>query len=144
MLDELSGLQVNARSANCKTSGPPPQIRYYFTSMPYRVYLDWNATTPLRDEARRAISDALDLPGNASSVHAEGREARKSIEGARGAIAAAVGGLAKNVVFTSGGTEATSGTAKQARSKQREMRSARRCFPNDAITRTAKNGRTSC
>jgi cysteine desulfurase len=74
--------------------------------MPNRVYLDWNATTPLRDEARRAISDTLDLPGNASSVHAEGREARKRIEGARGAIAAAVGGLAKNVVFTSGGSEA--------------------------------------
>jgi len=71
-----------------------------------RVYLDWNATTPLRDEARRAISDALDLPGNASSVHAEGREARKVIEGARAAIAAAVGASPRNVVFTSGGTEA--------------------------------------
>jgi cysteine desulfurase len=71
-----------------------------------RVYLDWNATTPLRDEARRAISDALDLLGNASSVHAEGREARKVIEGARAAIAAAVGASPRNVVFTSGGTEA--------------------------------------
>jgi cysteine desulfurase len=48
-----------------------------------RAYFDWNATTPLRDEARRAMVDALDLPGNASSVHAEGREARKWIEGAR-------------------------------------------------------------
>jgi cysteine desulfurase len=75
-------------------------------SMPSRAYLDWNATTPLRDEARRAISDALDLPGNASSVHAEGREARKVIEHARAAVATAVGGLPKNVVFTSGGTEA--------------------------------------
>jgi cysteine desulfurase len=71
-----------------------------------RVYLDWNATTPLRDEARRAITHALDLPGNASSVHAEGREARKWIEGARAAIAAAAGGAPRNVVFTSGGTEA--------------------------------------
>jgi cysteine desulfurase len=71
-----------------------------------RVYLDWNATTPLRDEARRAISDALDLPGNASSVHAEGREARKWIESARAAIAKAVGTVPRNVVFTSGGTEA--------------------------------------
>src|ERR1700723_3859134 len=71
-----------------------------------RVYLDWNATTPLRDEARRAISDALDLPGNASSVHAEGREARKWIESARSAVAKAVGTVPRNVVFTSGGTEA--------------------------------------
>jgi cysteine desulfurase len=71
-----------------------------------RVYLDWNATTPLRDEARRAMNDALDFPGNASSVHAEGREARKWIEGARAAVAKAVGGVPRNVVFTSGGTEA--------------------------------------
>jgi cysteine desulfurase len=74
--------------------------------MPTRVYLDWNATTPLRDEARRAIAAALDLPGNASSVHAEGREARKWIESARAAVASAVGATARNVVFTSGGTEA--------------------------------------
>src|SRR3984957_11579271 len=71
-----------------------------------RVYLDWNATTPLRDEARRAMSDALDLPGNASSVHAEGREARKWIESARATVAKAVGTVPRNVVFTSGGTEA--------------------------------------
>jgi cysteine desulfurase len=71
-----------------------------------RIYLDWNATTPLRDEARRAMVDALDLPGNASSVHAEGREARRWIEGARAAVANAVGAPPRNVVFTSGGTEA--------------------------------------
>ena len=74
--------------------------------MSERVYLDWNATTPLRDEARRAMVDALDLPGNASSVHAEGREARKWIEGARAAVASAVGALPRNLVFTSGGSEA--------------------------------------
>jgi cysteine desulfurase len=71
-----------------------------------RVYLDWNATTPLRDEARRAVASALDLAGNASSVHAEGREARKWIEGARAAVATAIGAAPRNVVFTSGGTEA--------------------------------------
>ena len=71
-----------------------------------RIYLDWNATTSLRTEARQAMSDALDLPGNASSVHAEGREARKWIEGARAAVAKAVGTVPRNVVFTSGGTEA--------------------------------------
>jgi len=74
--------------------------------MSERVYLDWNATTPLRDGARRAIADALDLPGNASSVHAEGREARKWVDGARASVASAVGALPRNVVFTSGGTEA--------------------------------------
>jgi cysteine desulfurase len=71
-----------------------------------RVYLDWNATTPLCEEARRAMTHALDLPGNASSVHAEGREARKWIEGARAVIASAVGALPRNLIFTSGGTEA--------------------------------------
>jgi cysteine desulfurase len=74
--------------------------------MTARAYLDWNATTPLRDEARRAMVDALDLAGNASSVHAEGRQARKWIEDARAAIANAVGAVSRNVVFTSGGTEA--------------------------------------
>jgi cysteine desulfurase len=74
--------------------------------MPDRVYLDWNATTPLHDEARRATIDALDMQGNASSVHAEGRAARKWIEGARAVIANAVGALPRNLIFTSGGTEA--------------------------------------
>jgi cysteine desulfurase len=74
--------------------------------MSHRAYLDWNATTPLRNEARQAMADALDLPGNASSVHAEGREARKRIEAARAAVTGAVGALPRNVIFTSGGTEA--------------------------------------
>jgi len=74
--------------------------------MPDRVYLDWNATTPLRPEAREAMAAAWDLPGNPSSVHAEGRKARRLVEDARAAVAGAVGALARNVVFTSGGTEA--------------------------------------
>ena len=71
-----------------------------------RVYLDWNATTPLRPEARAAMAAAWDLAGNPSSVHAEGRQARRLIEDARAAIATAVGGVPRNVVFTSSGTEA--------------------------------------
>src|SRR3954462_1772141 len=71
-----------------------------------RVYLDWNATTPLRPEARAAMAAAFNLCGNASSVHAEGRQARHLIEDARAAVAEAVGAIARNVVFTSGGTEA--------------------------------------
>jgi cysteine desulfurase len=74
--------------------------------MPDRVYLDWNATTPLRSEARAAMVAAFDLVGNPSSVHAEGREARRLIEDARNAVARSVAALARNVVFSSGGTEA--------------------------------------
>jgi cysteine desulfurase len=71
-----------------------------------RVYLDWNATTPLRPEAREAMAAAWDLPGNPSSVHAEGRQSRRSVEQARTSVASAVGAEPRNVVFTSGGTEA--------------------------------------
>ena len=74
--------------------------------MPDRVYLDWNATTPLRPEARAAMTAAFDLVGNPSSVHAEGRQARRVIEEARESIARALGAVPRNVVFTSGGTEA--------------------------------------
>lgn len=74
--------------------------------MPTRVYLDWNATAPLRPEARAAMVAAFDLIGNPSSVHAEGREARRLVEEARAVLATAVGALPRNIVFTSAGTEA--------------------------------------
>ena len=74
--------------------------------MPKRVYLDWNATTPLRPEAREAMAATWELSGNPSSVHAEGRQARRLVEEARAALAAAVGALPRNLVFTSSGTEA--------------------------------------
>jgi len=72
-----------------------------------RTYLDHNATSPLRPEVAAAVAHALQLPGNASSVHAEGRAARAAIEIAREKVARLVGARAKNVVFTSGGTEAS-------------------------------------
>lgn len=72
-----------------------------------RSYLDYNATAPLRPEAADAMLRAFDLPGNASSVHAEGRAARAEIERAREKIARLAGAKAKNVIFTSGGTEAS-------------------------------------
>ena len=79
------------------------------------VYLDHNATTPLRPEAAAAAADALDATGNASSVHRFGRQARRRVEDAREAVAALVGARAEQVVFTSGGTEsnnlALAGTA---------------------------------
>lgn len=74
--------------------------------MQERSYLDWNATTPLRREAREAMAAAWDVLGNPSSIHAEGRRARGLIEKARAALAAAVGTEPRNVIFTSGGTEA--------------------------------------
>ncbi len=74
--------------------------------MAERVYLDWNATTPLRPEARAAMEAAWEINGNPSSVHAEGRQARRLMEDARAAIAAAVSARPESVVFSSGGTEA--------------------------------------
>jgi cysteine desulfurase len=71
-----------------------------------RIYLDHNATSPLRPQARAAMLDALDAPRNASSVHAEGRAAKAMLEDARAAVAKAVGTSARNVTFTSGATEA--------------------------------------
>ena len=71
-----------------------------------RVYLDYNATAPLRPEAREAMIAAMDLVGNPSSVHAEGRAAKGLIERARGQVAAAFGAEGVDVIFTSGATEA--------------------------------------
>src|SRR5882672_9890830 len=70
-----------------------------------RTYLDCNATAPLRREARAAVVAALDIAGNPSSPHAEGRRARGLVEDAREQVAALVGAKPAEVVFTSGGTE---------------------------------------
>ncbi|MBC7165211.1 MAG: aminotransferase class V-fold PLP-dependent enzyme [Roseovarius sp.] len=71
-----------------------------------RIYLDHNATAPLRPEARAAMVAAMDVIGNPSSVHAEGRAARALIERARAQVAAALGAEGADVIFTSGATEA--------------------------------------
>ncbi len=73
-----------------------------------RVYLDWNATAPLRGEARTAMIAAMDVVGNPSSVHGEGRVARGLVERARGQVAELVGCKVSEVVFVSGATEAAS------------------------------------
>jgi cysteine desulfurase len=70
------------------------------------AYLDYNATAPVRPAAAAAVAAALEAAGNASSVHAPGRAARRRIEDARERVAALVGAAPANVVFTSGGTEA--------------------------------------
>lgn len=91
-----------------------------------RVYLDANATTPLDPGVREVMERHLDC-GNASSPHGEGRAAREAIDRARDQVAALVGASPKEIVFTSGGTEANAlallGTM-QARSASRVLCSA--------------------
>ncbi|MFJ1308409.1 cysteine desulfurase family protein [Agrobacterium sp. P15N1-A] len=71
-----------------------------------RTYMDWNATAPLLPAVRDVLVSALDLAGNPSSVHREGRAARAAVEGARREVAALAGAQAAHVTFTSGATEA--------------------------------------
>ncbi|HUX80390.1 MAG TPA: cysteine desulfurase family protein [Alphaproteobacteria bacterium] len=68
------------------------------------IYLDYNASVPLRPSAQNALIEALDMTGNSSSVHHAGRQLRSLIDGARKSILQATG--AQQLVFTSGGTEA--------------------------------------
>ena len=74
--------------------------------MTERTYLDWNATTPLRAEARAAMIAAMETAGNPSSIHAEGRAAKALLERARAQVAEAFGAEPDEVIFTSGATEA--------------------------------------
>lgn len=72
---------------------------------PRRIYLDYNATAPLRAEAKAAMIEAFDVTGNPSSVHSEGRKARGIMEASREHVARLVGAKPSEVVFTSGATE---------------------------------------
>ena len=72
-----------------------------------RVYLDHNATTPVRIEARNAMMAAMDTIGNPSSVHAEGRAAKRLMEQCRADLAEVLGAAGADIVFTSGATEAS-------------------------------------
>src|SRR5262249_34551593 len=103
---------MSPRAGACSTTGgaksktydmarPPPD-----KTMTDRIYLDWNATAPLRPAAHAAMLGALDQLGNPSSVHAEGRAARHPVETPREQGAALVGADPRSVIFTSGGTEA--------------------------------------
>lgn len=92
-----------------------------------RIYLDHNATSPLRRRVREAMIETMDIAGNPSSVHTEGRKARGIVERAREKIAALVGADSRDVIFTSGGTEANMTAlspglvAKSARDRQRAL-----------------------
>jgi len=74
--------------------------------MRVRTYLDHNATSPLRPSVKAAMLKAMEQGGNASSIHAEGRAARKSMVEAREALAFKLGCLSQMITFTGGGTEA--------------------------------------
>ncbi|HEX2940952.1 MAG TPA: aminotransferase class V-fold PLP-dependent enzyme [Rhodopila sp.] len=87
---------------------------------PELVYLDANATQPLRPRSRDAIFAALAQAGNPSSIHGPGRQARRIVEDARETIARHFGGGPQGVIFTSGGTEADV-TAIHALGKGRRM-----------------------
>ncbi|MGB3626482.1 MAG: cysteine desulfurase family protein [Henriciella sp.] len=70
------------------------------------IYADYNATAPLRPEARDAMLEALEIGANPSSVHGPGRAARKVLETARAQVARAISAIPQDIIFTSGGTEA--------------------------------------
>ncbi|GBF58369.1 cysteine desulfurase IscS [Candidatus Phycosocius bacilliformis] len=74
--------------------------------MTSRLYADHNATTPLRPEARAAMLEALDVGGNPSSVHGEGRRAKRLLEDARESLAKVLECQAEAITLTSGATEA--------------------------------------
>lgn len=70
------------------------------------VYLDYNATSPLRAEVRARMLSLLEAPYNPSSVHAYGREAKKQLENARATIASFIGAFPNEIIFTASGSEA--------------------------------------
>lgn len=88
------------------------------------VYLDYNATAPLKPAVIDAMTAALSECGNASSVHRFGRLVRRAIEAARDEVAALVGAEARQVIFTSGGTEANNLAIRAAGAGRRILVSA--------------------
>ena len=107
-----------------------------------RVYLDHNATAPLRAEARAAMLAAMDVVGNPSSVHAEGRAAKAVVERARGQVAALVGCEPTQVVFTSGATEAANLVVAQSWDLVALAPTVHDCFANAVVPETDTNLKT--
>lgn len=102
-----------------------------------RVYMDHNATTTLRPEARAAALAAMEVPGNPSSVHAEGRTARAIIEKARAEVAHLAGAKPAEVIFTSGGTEAARAAFHAAGTAQGVTRLIVSAVEHDAVLASA-------
>lgn len=103
-----------------------------------RAYMDHNATTTLRPEARAAATRALEITGNPSSVHAEGRAARALLENARRDVAALAGAKPGEVIFTSGGTEAARMAFHAAMSAQGVERLIVSAVEHDAVLASAE------
>ena len=103
-----------------------------------RIYLDHNATSPLRPEAREAMVAAFDSGGNPSSVHASGRTARAGVEAARNAVAELAGGSTERLVFTSGGTEADAMAIESAVASGEVHRLIIGATEHDAVVNTAR------
>lgn len=91
-----------------------------------RIYLDYNAGAPLRPEAHAAMVRAMELGGNASSIHAEGRRARHQIESARRQLADVIGADPRNITFTSSGSEANASVLAPAVSEGGTLRTVDR------------------
>ena len=82
------------------------------------IYLDYNATAPVKPEVSEAIAEALSITGNPSSVHQFGRDARDAVETARDRVAAMIGARPEDIVFTAGGTEANNMALNGARRRR--------------------------
>jgi cysteine desulfurase len=104
---------------------------------PARTYCDYNATAPLRPEAAAAMSGALQLTGNPSSVHAEGRKARAAVEAARETVAAAIGACRDDIAFVSGGTEAVGLALRGAMRAAENATLVASAIEHDAVTTVA-------
>ena len=103
-----------------------------------RIYMDYNATTPLREEVRAAMMEDFSVFGNASSMHGSGREARARVEEARQKTGELLGVPAKTIIFTSGGSESNNTVFNTMRSLASDRRGApldsgRRIFITTAI-----------
>jgi cysteine desulfurase len=111
------------------------------------LYLDNNATAPLRDVASIAMQEAMGPPANPSSVHWFGRAARLQVEDARTAVAGLAGCRGSDIVFTSGGTEANNLVLGQYRhiiTTQIEHDSVRAAHTNNSFVKVLPDGRVDC
>lgn len=104
------------------------------------VYLDYNATAPIRPEVADAVARVLTIGGNPSSVHAKGRAARAVVEDARAAVAALVGADSASLIFTSGGTEANALAIDSAVVGGDVRRLIVSAVEHDCVAETAKAG----
>jgi cysteine desulfurase len=109
-----------------------------------RIYSDYNATAPLRPEARDAVLSELGRTGNASSVHAEGRKARAAVEGAREIVAAAIGACRDDIAFVSGGTEAVQAPLRGAMRAVGDAVLVASAIEHDAVTSLANHAAEWC